>query len=46
MPSLLNVMDKLPRNLSGTINKKELVDIAFPSEAKGNDAPDQFSRFT
>merc|ERR1712141_659854 len=30
IPSLLHVMDTLPRSVGGTVNKKELVDVAFP----------------
>lgn len=30
MPSLLKTMDKLPRGVGGTVNKKELVEVAFP----------------
>ena len=31
MPSLLKIMDKLPRGVGGTVNKKELVEVAFPT---------------
>ena len=30
IPSMLHVMDTLPRSVGGTVNKKELVDVAFP----------------
>jgi len=47
IPSLIKVMDKIPRSISGTINKKELVEQAFPSESnESTEAPDQLSRFT
>ena len=40
-------MDKIPRSISGTINKKELVEQAFPSESnESTEAPDQLSGFT
>ena len=47
IPSLIKVMDKIPRSISGTINKKELVEEAFPADAnESTEAPDQLSRFT
>ena len=40
-------MDKIPRSISGTINKKELVEEAFPAIAsESTESPDQLSRFT
>jgi hypothetical protein len=30
IPSMLNVMETLPRSVGGTVNKKELVEVAFP----------------
>ena len=40
-------MPKIPRSMSGTINKKELVEEAFPAKnSETNEAPDQLSRFT
>jgi len=32
LPTILKVMDKLPRNVMGKINKKDLVKVAFPPE--------------
>jgi len=47
IPSLLKIMPKIPRSMSGTINKKELVEQAFPADTnETNEAPDQLSRFT
>ena len=45
LPSLLKVLENIPRSLSGTINKKELVDVAFPP-TENLSAPDQFSRMS
>jgi malonyl-CoA/methylmalonyl-CoA synthetase len=33
VPTLLKVLDKLPRNVMGKVNKKEIAKVAFPSEA-------------
>ena len=30
IPSMLKVMETLPRSVGGTVNKKELVEVAFP----------------
>jgi len=44
IPSLIKVVPKIPRSMSGTINKKDLVEEVFPTDS--NEAPDQLSRFT
>jgi len=44
IPSLLKIVPKIPRSMSGTINKKDLVEEVFATDS--NEAPDQLSRFT
>jgi len=44
IPSLIKIVPKIPRSMSGTINKKDLVEEVFPTDS--NEAPDQLSRFT